>query len=139
MPVFMKNGAVLNDFRRLAKNFHGSSVWREVPLDLEALEQFVFADVSGNVFLSLRPGAMIIGVLSSFWFSPSTLLGQELAWYAEDGTGVDVHRDFEEWLAERGVALVGLSCMANGREAATRRLLQRIGYQAVDVNFRKVL
>lgn len=131
---------MLDNAVRLARAFHAYGVWSHAPFDEAAVRAtFERMDDGENAYLEASDTGLIGGVLVPLWFSPGVTTAAELFWYAEAaGEGQRLRANFERWARERGAQYVQFSAMADGHEAALKRLFSRAGYELCELGFRKV-
>lgn len=79
---------------------------------------------------------MLLGVLSPAYTQPGWRMAVEMAWWAERG-GVALLRAFEGWARAQGAKEVRMTSLATLPRAD--RLLRRLGYEAAEVSYRKVI
>ena len=80
---------------------------------------------SDDGLVLVSPGGFIAAALVQTIINP-TRIAQELGWYATDGSGLRLLRQFEAWARQRGATLVQLSTGACGPD------LSRLGYRRAE-------
>ncbi len=123
------------------RKFHAMSPWKDTAFDDDAVLNYVSQlGASDDGYFEITEGGMIGGIVMPLWFAPSTILGVELFWWSEEpGEGNRLRANFENWAIARGAQHVSFSGLVNEREAAVRRLMERQGYTAVEIAFRKAV
>lgn len=79
----------------------------------------------------------IVGALSPLWFAPTCLSATEFAWWVSEEhrggmAGVKLLRSFEQWAKDKGAAMVSLSDLIINGETPAGRLLENLGYLAIE-------
>ena len=78
---------------------------------------------------------MLVGVLTGLWFSPSTLMAAELAWWvtpsARNGSaGIRLVTAFQDWAREQGAKVVTMSSLDLDFDTRVSSVLERMGFKA---------
>jgi len=125
---------------KLGRKFHKVCPWYgEVDYNPVDFADFLKLLIEGQGAVFISPNAMCGGMLSAPYFNASADIATELFWYAEKGEGEAVRREFEAWSISVGAEFIQMTCLADRREKAVRRLYARHGYAAKEVNlFKKV-
>jgi hypothetical protein len=121
------------------RKFHAYSPWGErVPIDEADWRQTVenlLGSEDAAIFMS--DGGFCGGLIFSMYFNHSYRIGQELFWYAPKD-GKELREAFENWAVnERGCQSTQMSCIADKREKAVRRLFGMAGYRATETSLMK--
>lgn len=98
-----------------------------VPIDRSWTAQSVaklIASPNGAVWIS--KGGFIAACLVQTIISP-VHIAQEAGWWATDGTGVRLLREFEKWADERGAFIKQISTAPDGMDMA------RLGYRKAEL------
>lgn len=104
----------------------------------EEMEAFVRGVIPmGGAFVS--GAGMIVGVLAPLYYRPDYLEAHEVAWWAEDSSGLRLLRAFEDWAEAQGAREIVMSTLPDFTRDAAGRLLQRRGYAFREAGFRKVI
>jgi hypothetical protein len=79
----------------------------------------------------------LIAALAPVWWSPSILVGAELAWWVEEEhrggmTAVRLERMFEAWAIAKGAMFAAMSDLVVDGKDTAGPLLERLGYQMVE-------
>lgn len=80
---------------------------------------------------------VLIGMLAPVWFSPSSKVATELAWWVEEGhrngpAGVRLLRMFEGWAQANDARFIAMSDLVVEGETPAGHLLERLGYGLVE-------
>lgn len=114
----------------LARIEHAKSPWSHMPFDetavAETAARFI---VSMGSTLLVTPGGYLAGQVQPTGFSRK-LLAIEYAWFAKDGSGLDLLDMFEEWARGMGCAQVVVHDHVSGGRVE-RVLSRRRGYQSL--------
>lgn len=118
--------------------FHAYSPWgQRVEIVDEDWRQTVTSLLSSDdaaVFVS--EGGFCGGLIFPMYFNHGYRIAQELFWYAQaDGTAL--REAFEGWARDRGAQALQMSCIADDREPAVRRLFRKAGYAATETSLMK--
>ncbi len=120
------------------RKFHAYSIWgKRVPICDEDWRQTVTKLLSSDdaaIFVS--EGGFCGGLMFSMYFNNSYRIAQELFWFA-DADGTALREAFETWAQERGADAIQMSCIADSRETAVRRLFRKAGYAATETSLMK--
>jgi hypothetical protein len=122
------------------RKFHAYSPWgKRVPIAEDDWRQTVenlLASEDGAVFIGEH--GFCGGLMVPLYFNYGFRIAQELFWYAnKDGTAL--RKAFEAWAADQGASAIGMSCIADDREKAVRRLFRGAGYAATETALMKEL
>lgn len=124
----------------LGRRFHAYSPWSErASLNEDHWRQTAHNLLTGEtsaIFLS--EDGFCGGLIFPLYFNWDYLIAQELFWFAKSG-GTEVRQAFENWAKGRGAVAIQMSCLADKREAAMRRLLTRKGYVATETQLLREL
>lgn len=90
----------------------------------------LLVDSAGVVLVS--DGGFIAGRVAETFINLDRV-AFEMGWFAEDRSGLRLLRAFEAWAKSRGAAMIAMSC--NG--GAARRILERSGYEAMEIKMVK--
>jgi hypothetical protein len=94
----------------------------------------LLASDEAAVFLS--DGGFCGGLVFPMYFNHDYRIAQELFWFAgKDGTAL--REAFEAWAKDRGCQAIQMSCIADDREKAVRRLFRMSGYAATETALMK--
>lgn len=121
---------------RLGVEFHAAS-----PHRIDAVDPDGWADTasklieSGGVFVS--DGGMIGGVLAPLYFNPSVVYAYELFWWAPDGNGLTLQREFRAWAKEQGAAGIHWTALADDNSSRMDRIYARCGAVKTEVAYRE--
>lgn len=132
--------AVEQDIPRLlamGRKFHDVSPYAEMKFDDDAVsELFRRMMASENAIILCHDFGFIGGVLTPFYFSPTTVAASELFWWAErDGMTLLSH--FEAWAEVMGAACVTMSTLDGSDRLG--RVMARRGYRAVERSFLRMI
>ena len=120
------------------RKFHAYSPWgKRVPIVETDWRQTVTGLLSSDdaaVFVS--EGGFCGGLIFPMYFNFGFRIAQELFWYADHG-GTELRQAFEDWARSRGADAIQMSCIADDRETAVRRLLRKAGYDATETSLMK--
>lgn len=90
-------------------------------------------DAQGGLFQSER--GFIAGMIVPTLCDPNWKMAVELAWWAEDGSGQRLLRDFEKWAADNGASEVRMTTLAN--LPAAEKIMKRRGYAPTETSWTK--
>ena len=92
---------------------------------------------SPDAALLVSDTGMIGGVIAPAYFNPAWRMAVELAWWAEDRSGLQLLSAFEAWARDMGAQEVRMTTLAaiQGPE----RILARRGYAPTEISFQKVI
>jgi GNAT superfamily N-acetyltransferase len=96
--------------------------------------EHLIAAPDGVIFIS--EGGVIGGLIFPLYFNADYRIAQELFWFAP-GRGVELRKAFEAWAKERGASAIQMSCLADEREPAMRRLYRIKGYEPIETGLIK--
>jgi hypothetical protein len=90
-------------------------------------------------YLIGNPGGLVLtngkgvigGLLTPVYFAPSKMMCEESFWFAEGG-GKDLLRAFETEAERMGADFILLSTLENERAAIIDRVVERMGYRAIE-------
>jgi len=120
------------------RKFHAYSPWgKRVPIEDEDWRRTVanlLASEDAAVFVS--DGGFCGGLIFPMYFNFSFRIAQELFWFADHG-GTELREAFEDWARARGADAIQMSCIADDRETAVRRLFRKAGYSATETSLMK--
>jgi hypothetical protein len=120
------------------RRFHAYSPWgKRVRIEDADWRQTVtnlLASEDAAVFVS--EGGFCGGLIFPMYFNHAYRVAQELFWFAE-ADGTQLREAFEDWARSRGADALQMSCIADDREAAVRRLFRRAGYAATETSLMK--
>lgn len=91
-----------------------------------------------NGFIAVSKGGFIGGLLAPLYYNPDHLEAHELAWWSEDGQGLSLLAEFEEWARKSGAKQIVLSTLAT-TDARALKLLARRGFVAGEISHRKAI
>lgn len=124
---------------KLGCKFYEISPWRgAVAFNEDDLRDFLTTLITGTGVIFIDDNSMCGGMLTPLYFNHSAKVAAELFWYS-DGKGTEVREAFEDWAIDAGANLVQMTCLANEREGAMRRLYGRQGYDAKEVSLFRVI
>lgn len=136
----MVRQATLSDIDQIiawGREFHTYGPWRDrvpfVEADLRVSIGAMLESENGAVFID--DNGMCGGILFPMYFNLSHLVAQELFWWSKDGR--EVREAFEAWAMARGASSIQMSCLADDRESATRRLFRIRGYRPIETSLWK--
>lgn len=120
------------------RRFHAYSPWGKrvaiAEADWRQTVESLLASEDAAVFVS--DGGFCGGLIFPMYFNHAYRVAQELFWFAEaDGTAL--REAFEAWAKSRGAQALQMSCIADEREAAVRRLFRKAGYAATETSLMK--
>lgn len=120
------------------RKFHAYSPWgARVPIVEEDWRQTVsnlLASEDAAIFFS--DGGFCGGLIFPMYFNFSFRIAQEMFWFA-DHDGTALREAFEAWAESRGAKAIQMSCIADDREKAVRRLFRKAGYDATETALMK--
>lgn len=120
------------------RKFHAYSPWsKRVPIndaDWEATVANLIASEDAAVYLS--DGGFCGGLIFPMYFNSGFRIAQELFWFA-DHDGTELRQAFESWARDCGAQAIQMSCIADEREKAVRRLFRKAGYAATETSLMK--
>lgn len=105
--------------------------------DRKATMDFVGGMIDGAGVVFLSPKGMIGGILCPVYCAPTKVQAVELWWWARDGYGRDLLREFEKWAWDSGADEVRMSCIQHVKGEAVAKALTKAGYEPCEVSFRK--
>jgi hypothetical protein len=117
------------------------SPYKDGNVDIEHLCNVV-EQLSHNpeAFVVITEKGGVAGVLVKAWFNPKEVTCSELFWYSEEkGHGKELRERLEEFAKNSGAKMINFSCLVNEHEKRVRHNLSKIGYEAVEIGFRKRL
>ena len=130
----------IEDVLEWGRKFHAYSPWgKRVPInepDWRATVTNLLQSDEAAVFVS--DGGFCGGLIFSMYFNHNFRIGQELFWYA-DHDGKALREAFEEWAITQGCQALQMSCIADKREPAVRRLFRVAGYMPTETSLMKEL
>lgn len=125
-----------------AAKFHAMSPWAGV-VDLDGsavLSALQAMCANPDAFVEITDLGAIGGVIVPLWFNEGAKIAVELFWYSEhEGEGKRLREAFETWAKSKDAHFSQLSCLANHKEPAVRRLMGMAGYDAKEVSLIKAL
>lgn len=117
------------------ERFHAYSPWgKRTQYDPESTRktvEYLIKAPEGAIFIT--EAGVCGGLIFPLYFNHAYRIAQELFWFAP-GDGTDLRQAFEEWAREQGASAIQMSCLADKRESAMRRLLSRHGYRATETS-----
>lgn len=93
---------------RMGRAFH-EAVAPEWPWSDEGFAQTIMA----APYVRLTSGGFIAGLIAPMPLNPNWIVGHELLWWAEDGSGLRLMRGFREWCIANGANEIKWSCRAD--------------------------
>jgi hypothetical protein len=137
MPRFAHPGDV-ERVVSLARVEHARSPWADTPFDATAAEHTVrqFMVMMGRTLI-VSPGGYLAGMVQPFGFSRG-LMAIEYAWFAADGTGMELLDMFEDWARCLGCRQVLVHDHVTGGRVA-HVLHRRRGYQSLGSTLARTL
>ena len=133
--------AVENDIPNIVDmgvRFHAMSPWAHVeynPKDAANIARFLIEGDSGAIFIV--DGGMLGALCYPLYFNKDYIICQELFWWSENKKGKHVLDAFEQWSKTMGANAIQMTCLANDKEQAARRLLRMGGYDAREIGLYK--
>lgn len=124
----------------LAHKFVGASPYRDVGLDVVAVENVIVHLInseSGAIFVSDR--GFLAGALTPLFFHPDVVVATELAWYAPGAGGTTFREMFEDWSRDNGAAAVQMNTLNNEFAGDLASNLTQNGYTPVEVSYLKAI
>lgn len=132
--------ATLNDLDkvvRLGIDFHAASPHNVDPVDVDAWREFAGRLIeTGAVFVS--DGGMIGGALCPMYFNPAVIYAYELFWWAPDGTGRALNREFREWSKQAGARGIQWTALHDDNLPRVDAIYRRAGAFPTEVAYREV-
>jgi hypothetical protein len=118
--------------------FHAYSIWgKRVPIVEDDWRETVTSLLgSDDAAVFMTDNGFCGGLIFPMYFNKSYRIAQELFWFASSG-GSALREAFEDWAKERGAQAIQMSCIADDREAAVRRLFRKAGYDATETALMK--
>lgn len=122
------------------RKFHAYSPWgKRVPIAEDDWRQTVENLLgSDDAAVFIGDHGFCGGLIFSMYFNHGYRIGQELFWFASKD-GKELREAFEDWAKSRGCSSIQMSCIADGREKAVRRLFGMAGYDATETSLMKEL
>lgn len=121
-----------------AKEFHGTSIYKDVPFDVDTvrdnLEQLI---ENGGVFFNEH--GLVAGLLSPLVFNRNFSVAAELVWYCPQGGGQELREAFEDWAFDNGAIGTSMSVLVNDYANKLGDKLIEDGYKPLEVSFVKGL
>ena len=109
-----------------------------IPFSEESARQFISNLIkSPDGFAMRSKSGMIMGVLSPAYFNTKWVMAVELAWWAEDRSGVTLLCEFEKWANERNADEVRMTTLSSIE--GPERILARRGYAPAEISYQKVI
>lgn len=131
--------ATLNDLDkvvRLGLDFHAYSPHSVDPVDLEGWTAFASALIeNGGVFVT--KGGMIGGFLSPLYFNPAIRYAYEAFWWAPDGSGRALKREFRAWAKEQGAVGIQWTALHDDNLPRVDAIYRRGGALPTEVAYRE--
>lgn len=120
----------------LGLDFHAASPHRVDAVDPEGWAATAKAMIeAGGVFVS--QGGMIGGVLAPLYFNPAVVYAYELFWWAPDGAGMALQREFRAWVKESGAVGIHWTALADDSLPRMDRIYARSGAVKTEVAYRE--
>lgn len=124
----------------MAKAEHGHSRFANIPFDPVRAEQTFRAFIDGMatvVFVS--PKGFIAGVIQAMPFS-RLWNAYEMAWYSEDGSGIDLLKAFTKWANDmRAVSVIIHNYAGVVDDKRFEKVVGRKGFKPIGASYSKTL
>lgn len=131
--------ATLSDLDKvvaLGIDFHAASPHSVDPVDTEGWTASAKALIeAGGVFVS--DGGMIGGALAPLYFNPAVVYAYELFWWAPDGSGMALQREFRAWAKDSGATGIHWTALADDSLPRIDRIYARSGAVKTEVAYRE--
>jgi hypothetical protein len=128
----------IEDVLEWGRKFHAYSPWgKRVPInepDWRATVTNLLQSDEAAVFVS--DGGFCGGLIFPMYFNHDFRIAQEFFWFA-DHDGTALREAFESWAKDHGASAIQMSCIADDREKAVRRLFRQSGYAATETALMK--
>ena len=133
--------AALDDLEAVVewgRKFHAYSPWgKRVPIeDADWRQTATMLVTSEDAAVFVSEHGFCGGLIFPMYFNFGFRIAQELFWFA-DRDGTLLREAFEDWARSRGADAIQMSCIADERETAVRRLFRKAGYSAVETSLMK--
>lgn len=118
-----------------------SAYGQSVPFDQDQMARGLCAVLdAGVIFVAEKDGEIIGGIagcMSALWFSPSTKIATEMAWWMKpehrgSKLAIKLLREFERWGKERGASHVVMSDLVIEGGTPAGQLFEKLGYVLVE-------
>lgn len=123
----------------LGRDFHRYSPWATYDWDESAVETLVSSLINGAGVVFTNGTGFICGMLTPLFFSPRSLVGTELAWWAPAGGGFELREAFEDWCRENGAKTVQFSALPDKELESVNRNFTANGFRLAELSYIKVL
>jgi hypothetical protein len=95
---------------------------------------------TGVILVAVKDGVItggVAGVLCPLWYSPETIIAQELAWWMEPEhrrgvDGIKILKAFEGWAKEKNATLISISDLQIDGQYPIGILVERLGYKLTE-------
>lgn len=123
---------------RLARREHAVSQWRSKPFSEPAVASTALAFIRGHgKTVLLSDGGYFAGLVQPMGFT-LRYIALEYAWFAEDGSGLELLRRFEKWARNMGASVLTVHNYTGDHRLA-RVMTSRFGFATTGVAMSKDL
>ena len=118
----------------MARELHDFSE-QMAPLDPEHFKRFCQGLIENmNACLFVSENGMIGGTIIPAYTTANWRIAVEVFWWAEDGQGLFLLREFERWAKRRGADEIRMTTQA-GKDTRAKKALDRMGYKESEVSY----